>query len=300
MMVSSTLAQEAPAATPRRAPRGRQAPTDLGTKAFNRFAATCLVLFALIWLVPFVWAIITSLRTDNDITAHPVSFWTNQWSWGAYTSTMAANPIGWWYLNSFLISTLSVIFTVVVCSMIAFALAHLQFRGRAVLLGVVFLGIMVPTEALVLPQFIEFRSLGMIGTYWGVILPAVASPVAVFVFHAFIKQVPISLIEAARIDGASWWRIYRQVVMPLVKSATSAVAILTFIQTWNAFLWPLLVLMQTRSQTVTVGLAGLVGGSAIQFAETMASAVLGFLPLIAVFLVLQRQITEGVAQTGIK
>jgi multiple sugar transport system permease protein len=89
-------------------------------------------------------------------------------------------------------------------------------------------------------------------------------------------------------------------VMPLVKPATSAVAILTFIQTWNAFLWPLLVLTQTRSETVTVGLAGLVGGSAIQYAETMASAVLGFLPLVAVFLVLQRHISEGVAQTGIK
>jgi multiple sugar transport system permease protein len=295
-MATATVTRTAP----QRASTRRARPMDYGTKAFNRFAATCLVLFALIWLVPFVWAIVTSLRTDNDITAHPVSFWTNHWSWSAYTSTLAANPIGWWYLNSFIISTLSVIFTVLVCSMIGFALAHLQFRGRAVLLAVVVVGIMVPTEALVLPQFIEFRTLGMLGTFWAIILPATASPVAVFVFHAFIKQVPGSLIEAARIDGASWWRIYRQVVMPLIKPATSAVAILTFIQTWNAFLWPLLVLTQTRSETVTVGLAGLVGGSAIQYAETMASAVLGFLPLVAVFLVLQRQISEGVAQTGIK
>ena len=178
--------------------------------------------------------------------------------------------------------------------------ARFSLRGSAHPRGVVVVGILVPTEALVLPQFVEFRSLGMVGTYWAVILPAVASPVAVFVFHAFIKAVPVPLIEAARLDGASWWLIYRRIVMPLIKPAISAVAILTFIQTWNAFLWPLLVLMQTRSETVTVGLAGLVGGSAIQYAETMASAVLGFLPLIAVFLVLQRQIAEGVAQTGIK
>jgi multiple sugar transport system permease protein len=299
-MATATLPQTERTTTPRLTARRRPDPVDFGGKAFNRVAATCLVLFALIWLVPFVWAIITSLRTDNDITAHPVSFWTNHWSWSAYTSTLATNPIGWWYLNSLIISTLSVILTVVVCSMIAFALAHLQFRGRAVLLAVIVVGIMVPTEALVLPQFIEFRSLGMVGTYWAVILPAVTSPVAVFVFHAFITQVPESLIEAARIDGASWWLIYRRVVMPLVKPAASAVAILTFIQTWNAFLWPLLVLAQTRSETVTVGLSGLVGGSAIQYAETMASAVLGFLPLVAVFLLLQRQIAEGVAQTGIK
>jgi multiple sugar transport system permease protein len=280
--------------------RRRSEPVDLGTKMFNRLAATCLVLFALIWLVPFVWAIFTSLRTDNDITAHPVTAWTNHWSWSAYTSTLSANPIGWWYLNSFIISTLSVILCVVVCSMIAFSLAHLKFRGQKALLAVVVIGIMVPTEALVLPQFIEFRAIGMLGTYWAIILPAVAAPVSVFVFHAFMKAVPTSLIEAARIDGASWWRVYRQVAMPLVKPATAAVAILTFIQTWNAFLWPLLVLTQTRAETVTVGLASLIGGSAIQYAETMASAVLGFLPLVAVFLLLQRQITESVAHTGIK
>jgi multiple sugar transport system permease protein len=115
-----------------------------------------------------------------------------------------------------------------------------------------------------------------------------------------IKAIPVALIEAARLDGASWWWIYRQVCMPLCRPATSAVAILTFITSWNAFLWPLLVLTQTKSQTIPVGLASLVGGAAIQYAETMASAVLGILPLLAVFLLLQRQIAQGVANTGIK
>ena len=110
----------------------------------------------------------------------------------------------------------------------------------------------------------------------------------------------MSLIEAARLDGASWWRVYYQLCMPLCRPAASAVAILTFITTWNAFLWPLLVLTQTKSETITVGLSSLIGGSAIQYAETMASSVLGFLPLLAVFLLLQRPIVQGVANTGIK
>jgi multiple sugar transport system permease protein len=159
---------------------------------------------------------------------------------------------------------------------------------------------MLPTEALVLPQFMEFRTIGLLGTYWALILPAIAAPVAVFVFHSFLKQIPVSLIEAARLDGASWWRVYYQLCMPLCRPAISAVAILTFITTWNAFLWPLLVLTQTKSETITVGLSSLIGGSAIQYAETMASSVLGFLPLLAVFLFLQRQIVQGVANTGIK
>jgi multiple sugar transport system permease protein len=270
------------------------------TKAFNRLAATCLTLFALIWLVPFAWALITSLRPDSEITANPVSLWSNHWSLHAYTSTWSTNPIGWWYLNSFIISTLSVISTVVVCSMIGFALAHLRFRGKSVMFAIILAGLMLPTEALVLPQFMEFRTIGLLGTYWALILPAIAAPVAVFVFHSFLKQIPVSLIEAARLDGASWWRVYYQLCMPLCRPAISAVAILTFITTWNAFLWPLLVLTQTKSETITVGLSSLIGGSAIQYAETMASSVLGFLPLLAVFLFLQRQIVQGVANTGIK
>jgi multiple sugar transport system permease protein len=302
--MSTTLDVTSPTSTRttgRRTDRGRRtAGGDLGNRAFNRLAGTCLVLFALIWLVPFLWALVTSLRPDNEITSAPTRPWSSNFSLDAYAKAWDANPIGWWYLNSFIISTLSVVFTVLVCSMIGFALAHLHFRGKKVLMAVILAGIMLPTEALVLPQFMEFRALHLLGTYWALVLPAVAAPVAVFVFHAFLRAIPPSLIEAARIDGAGWWRIYAQICMPLCRPAISAVAILTFISSWNAFLWPLLVLTQTKSQTIPVGISGLIGGSAIQYAETMASSVLGILPLFAVFLLLQRHITQGVAQTGIK
>jgi multiple sugar transport system permease protein len=283
-----------------RSGRGRKDPADQGGKAFNRLAATCLTLFALIWLVPFLWALITSLRPDNDISAHPMRIWPDNWNFDAYRAAWKSSPIGYWYINSFIISTLAVIFTVIVCSMVAFALVNLHFRGKNAVFALILAGLMLPTEALILPQFMEFRALHLLGTYWGIVLPAVALPVAVFVFHAFIKGIPVALIEAARLDGASWWRVYYQVVMPLCRPAVAAVAILTFITSWNAFLWPLLVLTQTKSQTIPVGLQGLIGGAAIQYAETMASAVLGILPLLAVFLLLQRQIVQGVANTGIK
>jgi multiple sugar transport system permease protein len=247
-----------------------------------------------------VWAVITSMRPNEEIAANPTTPWSNNWNFDAYRSAWSNTELSWWYANSFIISTLAVIFAVVVCSMVAFALVHLDFRGKYVIFAVILGGLMLPTEALVLPQFMEFRALNLLGTYWAVILPAVALPVAVFVFHSFIKAIPVALIEAARLDGAGWWRIYFQVVMPLCRPAISAVAILTFISSWNAFLWPLLVLTQTKSQTIPVGLSGLIGGAAIQYAETMASAVLGILPLLAVFLLLQRQIAQGVANTGIK
>jgi len=282
----------------RRSRRGGE--QDHSGKLFNRLAATCVTLFALIWLVPFLWALITSLRPNEEIAANPTNPWSSSWNLDAYSSAWNSSPLGWWYVNSFVISTLTVVCTVVVCSMAAFALVNLNFRGKYVLFGLILAGLMVPVEALVLPQFLEFRAIGLLGTYWAVILPSVALPVALFVFHSFIKAIPVALIEAARLDGASWWRIYSQIAMPLSRPAISAVAILTFITSWNAFLWPLLVLTQTKAQTIPVGLSSLVGGSAIQYSETMASAVLGILPLLAVFLVLQRQIAQGVANTGIK
>jgi multiple sugar transport system permease protein len=299
-MATATTAPAAGTDSPstRRSRRGGD--PDRGGKLFNRLAATCVTLFALIWLVPFLWALITSLRPNEEIAANPTTPWSSNWNFDAYSYAWNSSPLGWWYVNSFIISTLTVVFTVVVCSMAAFALVNLNFRGKYVMFGLILAGLMVPVEALVLPQFLEFRAIGLLGTYWAVILPSVALPVALFVFHSFIKAIPVSLIEAARLDGASWWRIYSQVAMPLSRPAISAVAILTFITSWNAFLWPLLVLTQTKSQTIPVGLSSLIGGSAIQYAETMASAVLGILPLLAVFLVLQRQIVQGVANTGIK
>ena len=294
--MASTVA--APAADTK--PSRRRGGPEQAGKAFNRLAATCVTLFALIWLVPFLWALITSLRPNDEIAANPTTPWSSNFSFDAYSYAWNSSPLGWWYVNSFIISTLTVVFTVVVCSMAAFALVNLNFRGKYVLFGLILAGLMVPVEALVLPQFLEFRAIGLLGTYWAVILPSVALPVALFVFHSFIKAIPVALIEAARLDGASWWRIYSQVAMPLSRPAISAVAILTFITSWNAFLWPLLVLTQTKSQTIPVGLSSLVGGSAIQYSETMASAVLGILPLLAVFLILQRQIAQGVANTGIK
>ncbi len=287
-----------PATSP--APRETKIQASNGAKIFNRLAATCMVLFGLIWLVPFAWALVTSLRPDNEITANPTSWWSTHFTLHAYSSAFKDNPIGWWYLNSFIISILSVIFTVIVCSMIGFALAYLKFRGHSAVIAAVLIGLMVPVQAMVLPQFIEFRAIHLLGTYWALVLPAIAAPIAVFVYQAFMRGLPVELIEAARLDGAGWWRIYRRVCMPLCRPATSAVAILTFVSSWNAFLWPLLVLTQTKSQTIPVGLSGLVGGSANQYAEVMASSVLGILPLLAVFLLFQRQIVQGVAQTGLK
>jgi multiple sugar transport system permease protein len=132
------------------------------------------------------------------------------------------------------------------------------------------------------------------------VLPAVAVPIAVVIFVSFFSGIPAELAEAARVDGASWWKIYRTIYMPLSKPAISAVFIFTFVWKWNDFLWPLLTLTNPRIMTLPVGLSQVSSAFGIMYAELMASAVLGALPLIVVFLLFQRQIVEGIATTGIK
>ena len=166
--------------------------------------------------------------------------------------------------------------------------------------AVIAAGLLIPSQVLIIPQFNEFNFAHLLNTYWVQVLPAVAVPIAVIIFVTFFTGIPASLAEAARVDGASWWRIYRAIYMPLSKPAISAVFIFTFVWKWNDFLWPLLTLTSTRVMTLPVGLSQVSSAFGIQYAEIMASAVLGALPLIVVFLLFQRQIVEGIATTGIK
>jgi multiple sugar transport system permease protein len=270
------------------------------SRTFGILCTVVLTIFALLWLVPLVWAFVTSVRPDSEITTSPTSWWSAHWTLAAYRNVIGSTDIGWWYLNSFVISTLTVVMTVIVCSMLGFALSHTRFRGRGGVAAIVLAGLMIPGQVLILPQFEEFRATGLLNTYWAIILPAVAAPVGVFVFQAFIGNIPDPLIEAARIDGAGWWKVYLKICIPLCRPAISAVAIFTFVSTWNNLLWPLLVLSNTKQMTIPVGLATVAGNYGIQYAEVMASAVLGLLPLLAVFLLFQRQIVQGIASTGIK
>jgi multiple sugar transport system permease protein len=274
--------------------------TDWRARYFNWFCLSVLVVFAAIWVIPLLWALDTSLKPDGVIAAQPTSWWSGSWTVHAYSELFNLGNIQVWYLNSFVISLLSAVFAVVACSMAGFAIARTRFRGRRVIYGLIAAGLLIPSQVLIVPQFQEFNAVHLLNTYWVQVLPAVAVPIAVIIFVSFFNGIPAELAEAAHVDGASWWRIYRTIYMPLSKPAISAVFIFTFVWKWNDFLWPLLTLTNTRTMTLPVGLSQVSSSFGIQYAEIMASAVLGALPLIVVFLLFQRQIVEGIATTGIK
>jgi multiple sugar transport system permease protein len=285
-------------------PRQGGAPTvsretvDRRIKLFNRTCAGVLIAFALIWLVPIAWTIDTALKPNAE-TTNPTWRIQNP-TLESFRTLFAQGSIWNWYASSFITSTLTAAATVLTASMAGFALSRMRFRTRWLVFWFILIGIMIPHQVLVVPQFKEIAGLHLLNTYWAVILPQIPSAIAVFIFKQFFDGLPRDLDEAARVDGAGYFRTYWRIVLPLSRPVVSAVAIFTFVWTWNNLLWPLLVLTNPKLMTIPVGLATVQGTYGIRYADTMASAILGALPLVLIFVFFQRRIVEGIAGTGLK
>jgi multiple sugar transport system permease protein len=273
---------------------------DWRTTLFNRVAVGVLIALALLWLVPLAWAVDTAIKPEAETTVVPLTWVPKAPTLDAFRQVIAAGDILHWYVNSAVTSILITASTVLVASMAAFALSRRAFRGHDLLFWFILAGIMVPIQSLIVPLFREFNAVGLVNTYWAVILPQIPTPIAVFVFKQFFDGIPRELEDAAVVDGATRFHVYRRIWMPLSRPAISAVAIFTFVWSWNFFLWPFIVLTSTRVMTIPVGLATVQSAYGIHYAQIMASAILGGLPLLVVFLLFQRQIVEGIAGSGLK
>jgi len=258
------------------------------------------LLFAIVWLIPLLWALATSLKPDAETTLAPAKWFGSKITLDAFDAVVSSGDIWRWYFNSALVSTVVTLLTVLLSSMAAFAFSRVQFRGRELLYFLIAAGLVVPFQALIVPLFEEMQTFGMVDTYWGMILPQIAAPIAVLIYKRFFDGIPRDLEESARLDGASTWRVYWQIWMPLAKPATAAVAIFTFVTSWNNFLWPFIVTSAGALQTVPVGLATVQSFYGAQYAQVMALSLLGALPLLIAFVLFQRQIVEGISSTGLK
>jgi multiple sugar transport system permease protein len=281
-------------------PSTRAASYDSRTRLFNWICFGVLIVFALIWLVPLAWAIDTSLKPNAETTIVPTTWFIEDPTLDSYRTVLEQGDMYKWLTSSFITSAAVAAGTVVTASMAAYALSRLQFRGRQFVFWLVLAGIMIPGQVLIVPLFREMDVMGLLNTYWAVILPQIPTAIAVFIFKQFFDGLPRDLDEAARIDGAGFFRTYSQIVMPLARPVVAAVSIFTFVWSWNNLLWPLLVVTNPKLMTIPVGLATVQGTYGIRYADTMASAILGALPLVLCFLLFQRRIVEGIAGTGLK
>lgn len=280
------------------APTVTQRSIDRRIKLFNGVCAGVLIAFALLWLVPIAWTIDTALKPNAE-TTNPTWAIENP-TFASFRTIFEQGDIWNWYASSFITSAATAAGAVLAGSMAAFALSRMRFRFRWLVFWFILIGIMIPQQVLIVPQFKEIAALHLLNTYWAVILPQIPAAIAVFIFKQFFDGIPRDLDEAARVDGAGFFRTYWRVIMPLSRPVVSAVAIFTFVWSWNNLLWPLVVLTNPKLMTIPVGLATVQGSYGIRYADTMASAILGALPLVLLFLFFQRRIVEGIAGTGLK
>jgi multiple sugar transport system permease protein len=290
------------------ATKAPQTTTEAGAQRRDRFlswlAFGVLLVAAIIWLIPLLWAVDTALKPEDQTTTIPIT-WIPEGGLSGFTlesfwQVLTAGGLLRWYFNSALTSSIITVAVVLLTSLAAFGLSRVPFRGRTVLFWVIIAGLMIPPQILIVPLFMEMDALGFVDTYQGIILPQIASPLGVFIFKQFFDGIPPDLEEAAIVDGASRFRVYWQVWMPLARPAIAAVGIFTFVLSWNNFIWPFVVVTNTDMMTIPVGLATVQTSYGLRYADIMASAVLGGLPLLIVFLFFQRQIVQGIASTGLK
>ena len=279
---------------------GAVARKDWRSSLFSRVVTGVVIALALVWLIPVAWTLDTSVKSENATIAIPATWAVPKFTLSSYGAVFSATDLGRWYINSAVVAIIVTLLTVITASMAGYALSRRQFRGKAFWYAAILAGIMIPPQALIVPLFREFQSVHLINTYWALLLPQVPAPIAVFIFKKFFDGIPIQLEQAAEVDGASWWTSYRKIALPLARPAIAAVAIFTFVWTWNNFLWPFLAATSPTMMTIPAGIGTVVSGVGVVYALQMASAVLGALPLVFVFLLAQRQIVEGVAGTGLK
>lgn len=289
--------------TTRRAHPGEQLGGPEGRRRRWTPGRVVLLVIALVlaaaWLVPLAWAVATSLKPEAETTGTPLEWIGSRVTFDAYAKVWESGELMRWLMNSAYISLMTTVLTVVTCAMAAYGFTRTDFRGRRLLYGLVLAGIMVPPQVLIAPLFQEMVQLGLVDTYWGVILPQVAVPAMVFILVKFFEGVPRELEEAAFVDGAGRWRVFWTIVIPLSRPVLAAVAIFTFISTWNNFLWPFLVTTDPNGMTLPVGLVNVQSSFGVRYAQIMAALVIAGLPLLVVFALFQRQIVRGIAHTGL-
>ncbi len=284
----------------RQAPRGRTH-LSLGEGRTSRLLAlAALTVMAVVWLLPMAWALLTAFKTEQDASDPEHWFWPRHGlTFDGFSTVWERGDLPLWMLNSFLISAAVTVITVLVSAMAGYAFSRTHFAGRRRLFALTVAAVLVPPQLLIVPWFQQMLSLHLLDTFAAVILPQTVAPVMVFILKKHFDSLPRELEEAARIDGAGHWRIFWSVLLPLSRPMLAAVAIFVFIGAWNNFLWPFVSTSDPALMTLPVGITSVKDAYGIQYAQSMASAVLAALPLVVVFMFFQRHIVKSVATTGL-
>jgi len=254
--------------------------------------------FGFFLAAPFLWMLGTALKTPSEIFAYPPALVPPTPQWQNFSEVARVLPLGRYFLNSAIVALSVTAGQLVICSLAAYAFARLRFPGRDFVFILYLAALMVPSQVTLIPRFLLMRELGWFNTYQALILPFVFSSFGTFLLRQSLMTLPRELEEAARIDGASYFQSYWRVALPLVRPALAALAIFTFIDQWNAFLWPLIVTTRPELNTLTVGLNVLRGQYNTAWNLLMAGSVIAVVPILLVFALGNRYFIRGIVTSG--
>ncbi len=259
-----------------------------------------LALCMVVTLLPFIWMVLTSLKTQSEAVTIPLQILPNKLLFSNYVSVFKKIPFAKMYLNTIISTAVVVSVQVILCSMAAYAFGRIKFPGRNAIFGALLAVLMVPYSFFILPQYLMIQKMGLLNTIPALFIPGLFSAFGTFLMRQFFMALPNDLEDAARIDGCNHFMIFTKIMFPLVKPGVVALAILTLRSAWNDLMWPMIVNTSPEKMTLSAGLSFLQGQYSTDYPIMMAGAVLAVLPLLVLFAVFQKQFIEGIALQGIK
>ena len=275
-------------------------------KLSKKIALLIALLFVTaISLFPILYPLMSSLRTDQEMFMYqsPFQFHTLipvNWTFDSYIALFKEYNFGRYFLNSLIVVGAIIPLSIIMCSLAAYAFTFFKFPGKSALFAVFMLTFMVPSEAIALPLYQLINNMGLVNNYLAMILPALANGLTLFMFSQSFKDIPVALLEAAKIDGGTWFTCYWKVVMPLSKAIIVAMCLMTFVNEWNNFLWPLLVGRLDTVKTVTVAICSFRQQNYVNWSLIYASSMLSALVPIFIFLPFQKYFVQGITSSGVK
>jgi multiple sugar transport system permease protein len=256
------------------------------------------ILFAVLY--PFIWLVLSSLKFEQDIVQYPPKLWPDQFTFTQYIRVWSKLPMFTMFKNTLIFSASVTLSNCLLCAMGGYAFARIEFRGRKLLFILILMTMMIPFQIIMIPLYILEHMIGILDTFWGLILPRLTWPFAIYLMRSFFVSLPKNLEEAGRIDGASDYRIFWQIMLPLCKAAMITVGIMTFTNNWNDLVYPLLLTNSVTMRTLSAGLAMFVGQRIIEYGATLAASMISLIPLLVGFLFMQKYFVKGIALSGMK
>ncbi|MBE6072665.1 MAG: carbohydrate ABC transporter permease [Clostridium butyricum] len=257
-----------------------------------------LILGAVAMIMPFLWMVLTSVKSVSESTQIPPKIFPSGWKWENYSYVMRTLPFAKFYINTGLMIVGRVVCSVLFSAMAAYACARLDFPGKNLVFGMVLFQMMIPSQIFIIPQYLLVQKLGLLNTVPALIIPGAVSAFGTFLLRQFFMGLPKDLEEAAKLDGCNTWQIFYKIMFPLAHSGIVALSIFTALFAFKDLMWPLIVNMSIDKMTLSAGLASLQGQYATNYPQLMAGSVLAIWPILIIFILFQRKFIEGIATSG--